>query len=513
MRWVVSFDKDLERVGCSLPWEEGEEVGHEFCVLRSLISPEVWVADFACGLKRKGCQTCYFSCMTIQIHPEAAKRFDELGNQLLAKLAPEQQLVKAHVRQGLRPDIYPVANISEQDIVGEVQVKKLFFNGAGEEVGRLFEHDSQWIGIVGDNFESFERMAERLHQSQPLRDLTAVTFIRETAFDWMEGKHKNARSETLTEYILKRTEEEVKDFEIWVPLHRTYLESSFQMGRVILRTITREMMDEAEAKVPASNDPETAAAVRIAFARDRSAIQGCAAAALKIRAEKTKAVEVAREQAETAAAFLRFLSPANWTPKLRSYCTPLGSENVRRRAELFLQGNSIMTYSRGVLDSGDAWALSNSDLASSPGLANRLSELAAEPSKIPFRQNLYDALLIYSRNSVAIEPADKLIFILVAVESMLLRNSNEPIGQNIGERMAFLIGNSLETRKAIVANVDEVYRLRSSFIHHGNSISDLEVLSTFMLNAWTCFVNLLGNADHFQTKDALISALEDRKLS
>jgi hypothetical protein len=96
---------------------------------------------------------------------------------------------------------------------------------------------------------------------------------------------------------------------------------------------------------------------------------------------------------------------------------------------------------------------------------------------------------------------------------MLLRNSNEPIGQNIGERMAFLIGNSLETRKAIVANVDEVYRLRSSFIHHGNSISDLEVLSTFMLNAWTCFVNLLGNANHFQTKDALISALEDRKLS
>lgn len=82
--------------------------------------------------------------MTIQIHPEAAKRFDELGNQLLTKLAPEQQLVKAHARQGFRPDIYPVANIPEQDIVGEVQIKKLFFNGAGEEVGRLFEHDSQW---------------------------------------------------------------------------------------------------------------------------------------------------------------------------------------------------------------------------------------------------------------------------------------------------------------------------------------------------------------------------------
>jgi len=329
----------------------------------------------------------------------------------------------------------------------------------------------------------------------------------------MEGKYKNARSETLTEFVLKRTEEEVKDFEIWVPLHRTYLESSVQMGRVTLRTITRAMMDEAEGRAPKIDDAETAAAVRMAFARDRSAVQGCTAAVTKIRAEKTRALGIAREQGEIAAAFLRFLSPANWTPKLRSYCTPLGSENVRRRAELFLQGGSIETYSRGVLDSGDAWALSNSDLASFPGVVNRLSELAAEPSKTPFRQNLYDALLIYSRNSTAIEAADKLIYILVAVESMLLRNSNEPIGQNIGERMAFLIGNSLETRKAVVANLDEVYRLRSSFIHHGDSIGDLEALSTFMLNAWTCFVNLLGNADRFQTKDELISALEDRKLS
>jgi Apea-like HEPN len=453
-----------------------------------------------------------FSFMTLQIHPEAARRFDELGNQLLAKLAPEQQLVRAHTQQGFRPDIHPVFNIPEEDIVGGVQVKKLFFNGAGEEVGRLFEHEGHWIGVVGEDFKALVHLAERLHQSEPLRDVTSITFIHETAFDWMEGKYKNGRSESLTEFVVKRTEEEIKDFEIWVPLHRTYIESSIQMGRVTLRTITRAMMDEAQSRMPVSS-PKEAEAFRLVFARDRSAVQGCAAASIKIRAEKTKAVEVAREQAEAAAAFLRFLSPANWTPKLRSYCAPLGSENVRRRTELFLQGDSILTYSRGVLDSGDAWALSNSDLASFPGLANQLSELAAEPSKTPFRQNLYDALLIYSRNSVAIEPADKLIFILVAVESMLLRNSNEPIGQNIGERMAFLIGNSLETRKAVVANVDEVYRLRSSFLHHGNSISNLEVLSTFMLNAWSCFVDLLGNADHFQTKDELISALEDRKLS
>jgi hypothetical protein len=34
-----------------------------------------------------------------------------------------------------------------------------------------------------------------------------------------------------------------------------------------------------------------------------------------------------------------------------------------------------------------------------------------------------------------------------------------------------------------------------------------------MLNAWTCFYNLVMSADRYRTKDELISALEDRKMS
>jgi hypothetical protein len=43
----------FEWVGCLLPWEEGEEVGRGFCVVRSRIFQEVWVSDFAGDLKGK----------------------------------------------------------------------------------------------------------------------------------------------------------------------------------------------------------------------------------------------------------------------------------------------------------------------------------------------------------------------------------------------------------------------------------------------------------------------------
>ncbi len=55
--------------------------------------------------------------------------------------------------------------------------------------------------------------------------------------------------------------------------------------------------------------------------------------------------------------------------------------------------------------------------------------------------------------------------------------------KNIGERMALIAGTSVEERKAIVANLSEVYKLRSKFVHHGHSAADLEPLYAFMPNA------------------------------
>jgi len=436
--------------------------------------------------------------MGIQIHAEAAKRLDELADQLLTKVVPEPPLVPAE--EGFRPNIYPVAHIPEQDIIGELVEIRSVVNGTGQEVGRFFQQNDPKVGLVGEGFRALSDLARKIQKLEPLRETMSFGFILDTVFEWVEGKHKNAQPERLTEYVLKRAEDEIKDFEIWFPLHRTYIESSFPMGPVAFRTITREMMDECEARMPL-------------FARDRSAVQGCAAAATMIRAERTKAIATAREQAESAVALLRFFSPANWTPKLRSYCALLGSENVRQKAELFLKDNSIVTYSRGVLDQGTPWVLSDSYLASFPGLLDRLQALSAAPNRTPFRQHLYDALLMYSRNSVAIEPADKLVYILVGLESMLLRGENEPLAKNVGERLAFLIGESKEKRIAVKNNIVEIYSHRSGFIHHGRSIKDLDLLSTFMLNAWTCFNVLLVYMDRYQTKDQLIRLLEDRKMA
>lgn len=96
---------------------------------------------------------------------------------------------------------------------------------------------------------------------------------------------------------------------------------------------------------------------------------------------------------------------------------------------------------------------------------------------------------------------------------MFLRDANEPIRKNLGERMAFLIGTWTEERKEIVRNVAEVYKVCSAFVHHGGSPKHQHALDQFLTTTWKTFAELLRTRDTYKTVAALLVILEDRKMS
>lgn len=449
--------------------------------------------------------------MTLDLHPDAARRFDELGAELLKQVVNCGAVESPKPR--FRPDSYPMAHIGEADVIGEIRVTRSILNGVEEEIGRLFEKDKAKRGLVDDGYKALTRLAEQIQKTASLRDSTTVEFIRDLIFDWVANNVGEPNSASLVDFILREADQRIREHEIWIPIHQFYIEKSLSIGDVTFQTVTSELIDAWHAKAKAAEDGKEAA-VQQFVDRIRSRTQGCAAASITVRAEKTKAVQLARFRTEQASAFLRFFSPVNWTPKLRSYCVPLGSENVVQTAEFFIEAGRIANYDRGILDKRQkGWLLTDSLLGQFPGLLSQLSRLLKEEKRTPYQETLRDALLLYSRNSLVAEPSDKLVYILVALESVLLQNDHEPIVQNIAERMAFLIGKDVDGRKDIIANASATYRLRSAFVHHGNSVEDLDTLSTFMVNAWSCFHNLAFHQERVTTKEQLIAALEERKLT
>jgi hypothetical protein len=275
------------------------------------------------------------------------------------------------------------------------------------------------------------------------------------------------------------------------------LDSDLAFGNVVFKTIPKQMLDWYEEDVRRAEDgrsEEEAAQIDLHMSRIRHELQGLAASTITVEAEPQRAAEVGRRESERAVELLRvFDVGATTTPEVTSYCALLGRENIEQIRRLRVEGGRIR---------GEAYQnvgvpvmnfhLSDEDICRYKETLgfDSASELLTLERRTDFQEKLLDALLLYSRSTREKDLAGRLVYMLVAIETILLRDANEYIEQNIGERMAFVIANTPEARRATVRHLKDAYRLRSKFIHHGQTIDEIETVRTFMLDAWKLFIAL-----------------------
>lgn len=362
--------------------------------------------------------------------------------------------------------------------------------------------------------------SQRVQKTRAFRDLVSIRWVEDAILDWIKIKYTGGTAQTLGGYLAERCEEDVQIHELWFPVSRFSVENDLRFGNVIFKTITEQIIDRIVEDAQGSKegqDAEYAARLDLSLARQRAQLQGLAAATMKVRAEPLRAYEIALRESERAVEALGvFQVAATTTPEVASYCTLLGRENVEWIKHLEMEGDRVSRISdRNVSKPVLHWHLSNDDIRKYTKTFgfDQVNRLLASKNRTKFQETLLDALLLYSRSTREKDPADKLVYTLVAMESVLLRNDTEPIQQNVGERMAFINANTVEERQRIIRNLKAAYTLRSRFIHHGQTISERETVCQFMVSAWALFTSLAKASQRFETKEQLIDHLEAMKLS
>jgi hypothetical protein len=198
-----------------------------------------------------------------------------------------------------------------------------------------------------------------------------------------------------------------------------------------------------------------------------------------------------------------------------SYCALLGKENIEQIKHLeMVNGRIRHTSDRPVGKPVLQWHLSDDVRKYTEKFGfDQVNKLLASKKRTKFQETLLVALLLYSRSTREKDLAGKLVYTLVAIESILLRDENESIQQNIGERMAFINTNVVEERLKIIRNLKAAYALCSKFVHHGHTIQERQAMWRFMIDAWALFTSLAKISQRFESKEDLIDNLEAMKLS
>jgi len=87
--------------------------------------------------------------------------------------------------------------------------------------------------------------------------------------------------------------------------------------------------------------------------------------------------------------------------------------------------------------------------------------------------------------------AERLIKLIVALESLVILDEREPVASNLGERAAFLVAKKPNDRIYVDGQIKKLYRLRSRAIHHGRTEITHEELDWLSIVVQTAIIRLI----------------------
>lgn len=448
----------------------------------------------------------------LDIHPSAQENINSKAGMLLSLLKIIQR--EPSLASSAVSEIPVTATITENEIIGEIQESSS--DHAGRTTERYFQHNGNRVGLVSSDYQKLIALAESIQRIPSVRDRLSQDFIEEALFSWLKERYRGNFSEVpFMSNLQDAAKNNVKKITVFIPIASTVVEEPFEFCGITIQNISKSIIDEFVGdakKVPAEYRDN----VNKLFEDLRSEFQGRAAVKMQLECEPKYANDVGVEKARGITDLLGIYSRAVLIPDVKSVSKIKGTENIEQCTTITLMDSGGFQVTKQILDRASArhWMISKTDILEfrSCGL-DILSSIYLKQNPSDFETAILNMSYLYSKAAFSSEPMAKLIYMLSALESTLLKNENEPIQQNLAERMAIFSAQELEKRKDIVKNVKAVYGLRSKYLHHGHSTNELEQIGRFFFNVWVFFVNLINSSNRFQTKEDFLAAIDDHKLS
>lgn len=445
------------------------------------------------------------------LHPNAKETLDQRARKLVGKFGPPRPSENPPRRPSLLKDRQAWQLPISWPLQGTGR------DTFGKTTSRFVVVDHKHMGLYSEDYVELVKVAENLLSSANLKDVVSSDFIVEKIFAWVERANRDEVVPEMTDEVLRECRQAVGKLEITIPVNGLRIESDFAFGRVRFHRLRPALFDGIDAALAAYDDvgKEDREAIERWAEKKRLKLQGLVAISMSLEAERTHAVNVAAAEAERSLALLRIFHPAHTLPEVTAYCTLYGHEHLKKEVRFVSNDGAVPAYEERVVSvlSRD-WGITNSDLIVCRSLGlDILGGVLVSKSRSELEDKVINAMMLYSEGVLKHTITERLLYYLAALESLLLKDPNEPIQKNIGERLAFFLEGDVDKRLAIVANVDEVYRRRSQFVHHGKQVEYEEPLDQFCEHVHCFFTRLPSILKRYRTKGEFLKMIERIKFS
>jgi hypothetical protein len=443
-------------------------------------------------------------------HEKARKNFISKSEELLL-LMRKYEMEKNEYDQ-INDDIYVSHEIKHDDIIGEIKFG--ITNGFGDDLGKYFKHKNECWGIFLDDYKKLKEIAFNIFRIDSIKKRTSYVFVIEQLFDWARLRFLGEIKQDFCKFFEEKMSKVVKNYEVWIPIPYTRIVTPIRIGNIDFKNIQKSFFED-KFNIMNEIEDEIQRVKLIEYQNKlREDFQGYMVGVLNVTAELTRAKELAYEEVSISLGILRTFSESNFVIEKHNLTHEYAHKTARVKKNFVydLEADTI-AYNEAMIDGDVRWVIDSEVFGFLKKQIDIINPILLSTQKTEFQNKVIDSLMTYSKNILRFDLSDRIMYILVALESLLLRNDSEPIQQNIGERLAFAIGKNIEDRIKIIKNVRAVYSYRSKFVHHGIELdNEIQDIRDFMLNVWFFIQSLYSVINVFPSKEWNVNTLLDNFL-
>ena len=446
------------------------------------------------------------SQLSDQLHEDARRRFGELGRDLLGRVVRFRDSPHRE-RPDFSPNVLVGPRLTDADIEGDVHLD--WEDQQGRPTGiAVAEPGGLRRGLIGPGYEKLEALAVALAKVRPFKSIASVEFLRTEVFEWVKKRDRGQESAGCADYVLRSLKGAVAKHRVLFPVSDLHVQSPLTLGLVTVSSFPERVFEELESKQAEG----VSAAVHAEVCRSmRQDFQGLAVAETSVFGEPIQAQEIAAKRVDLAVGVLRFFTPPGITSRVARW-----GHAPRRTSRVFVTDTAggFLSTSEAIIDRPGTMVLGDNlrDILLTVGLSE-VCDILARTSRTDFEEAVLVGMVTFGRAALTTDLREKMIWYCAGLESILLRDSSEPILQNLSERLAMLAYDTVDERAVALKDIKEAYALRSRFVHHGADIDEGEVVSRFAGHGLRAYRRIIKNAHRFSRKVDFVVYVDRMKLS
>lgn len=450
------------------------------------------------------------SHLSNQLHKNAKRRFDDLGQSLLRRVTRVRN-PSAPAPSSFSPNVFTTRTITDSDIIGDIQLG--WQNYHGELTGiAVAEAGGSLTGLVGPDYSELEALAVAMAKTEPFRSTASVQFLRTQIVEWTKERYRGQSSSGCADFVLRALESQAAEHRMLFPISDLHVQSPLKLGPVTVSTFPDSMFEHLESTQGDSRSSLARAELSRSWRKD---FQGAAVAEASVFGEPIRAREIASERVELAIGVLRFFAPGHLDAGVTSRVARWGYAPQRSDSVFFVNASGhFSSMSSKIVDRPGTMVVDDDSCAIllEAGLSE-MRDVLSRDDRTELEQALLTGMITFGRAALTSDNRERIIWYCAGLESMLLRNSSEPISHNLSERLAMYSYGAVDERAAAVNDVRKAYSLRSRFVHHGAEIGESEIVSRFARHGLVLFSRITKNVSRYGSKQELLDHIDRMKLS